>query len=147
MADSANESPHPVVKKVLDSKPPIAKLIDFEVERVAPGHAIAVLEAGPQHANPMGTLHGGVLCDVADAAMGIAFASTLKHDESFTTMNLAINFFRPVWNDRLRAEAQVINRGKNVGCVECEITSSDGKQVAKATSTCCVLREERSKQR
>jgi len=147
MADSANESPHPLVKKVLDSKPSIAKLIDFEVERVAPGRAIAVLEAGPQHANPMGTLHGGVLCDVADAAMGIAFASTLEHDESFTTMNLAINFFRPVWNDRLRAEAQVINRGKNVGYVECEITSSDGKQVAKATSTCCVLREERSKQR
>ncbi len=147
MADSANESPHPLVNKVLDSKPPIAKLIDFEVERVAPGHAIAVLEAGPQHANPMGTLHGGVLCDVADAAMGIAFASTLKHDESFTTMNLAINFFRPVWNDRLRAEARVINRGKNVGYVECEITSSDGKQVAKATSTCCVLRGERSKQR
>jgi len=147
MADSANESPHPLVNKVLDSKPPIAKLIDFEVERVAPGRAIAVLEAGPQHANPMGTLHGGVLCDVADAAMGIAFASTLKHDESFTTMNLAINFFRPVWNDRLRAEARVINRGKNVGYVECEITSSDGKQVAKATSTCCVLRGERSKQR
>jgi uncharacterized protein (TIGR00369 family) len=147
MADSANESPHPLVEKVLDSKPPIAKLIDFEVERVGPGHAIAVLETGPQHANPMGTLHGGVLCDVADAAMGIAFASTLERDESFTTMNLAINFFRPVWNDRLRAEAQVINRGKNVGYVECEITSSDGKQVAKATSTCCVLREERSKQR
>ena len=95
MADSANESPHPLVKKVLDSKPPIAKLIDFEVERVASGRAIAVLEAGPQHANPMGTLHGGVLCDVADAAMGIAFASTLEHDESFTTMNLAINFFDP----------------------------------------------------
>lgn len=147
MADSANESLHPLVNKVLDSKPPIAKLIDFEVERVALGHAIAVLEAGPQHANPMGTLHGGVLCDVADAAMGIAFASTLEHDESFTTMNLAINFFRPVWNDRLRAEARVINRGKNVGYVECEITSSDGKQVAKATSTCCVLRGERSKQR
>jgi acyl-coenzyme A thioesterase PaaI-like protein len=53
----------------------------------------------------------------------------------------------PFGMDRQRAEAQVINRGKNVGYVECEITSSDGKPVAKATSTCCVLREERSKQR
>ena len=147
MTESANESLHPLVKKALDSKPPIAKLIGFEVERVARGHAIAVLEAGPQHANPMGTLHGGVLCDVADAAMGLAFASTLEHDESFTTINLTVNFFRPVWNDRLRAEARVINRGKNVGYVECEITSNDGKQVAKATSTCFVLRGEQSKQR
>ena len=80
------------------------------------------------------------MCDVADAAMGMAFASTLEHDESFTTINLAINFFRPVWEDRLRAEARVIHRGKNVGYVECEINSNDGKQVANPTSTCFVLR-------
>jgi acyl-coenzyme A thioesterase PaaI-like protein len=61
---------------VLDSKPPIT-----EVEQISRGHAVAVLEGGPQHANPMGTLHGGVLCDVADAAVGMAFASTLEHDE------------------------------------------------------------------
>ena len=67
MAESVNESLQPLVKKVLDSKPPIAKLIGFEMERITRGHAIAVLEAGLQHENPMGTLHGGVLCDVADA--------------------------------------------------------------------------------
>jgi uncharacterized protein (TIGR00369 family) len=146
MSDSA-EDPHPLVKKVLNSKPPIAVLIGFEVEKINRGHAIVVLEAGPQHANPMGTLHGGVLCDVADAAMGMAFASTLEHNESFTTVNLTINFLRPVWKERLRAEARVINRGKNVGYVECEIASDSGKQIAKASSTCFVLRGEQSKQR
>jgi Thioesterase superfamily len=45
----------------------------------------------------MGTVHGGILCDVADAAMGIAFVTTLQPDESLTTMSLTINFFRPVW--------------------------------------------------
>jgi len=146
MADSAAD-PHPLVKKVLNSKPPIAQLIGFEVEKINRGHAIAVLEAGPQHANPMDTLHGGVLCDVADAAMGMAFASTLEHNESFTTVNLTINFLRPVWKERLRAEARVINRGKNVGYVECEIAGDSGKQIAKASSTCFVLRGEQSKQR
>lgn len=139
MAGRINEEVHPLVKKVLASKPPIAKLIGFEVDQIELGHATALLEAGPQHANPMGTLLGDVLCDVADAAMGMAFASTLKGDESFTTINITINFFRPVWKEGLRAEARVINRGKNVGYVECEITSSDGKQVATATSTCFVL--------
>lgn len=67
------------------SKPPIAKLIGFEVEQISLVQAAISLESGPQHANPMGTLHGGVLCDVDDAAMGMAFASTLQHDESFTT--------------------------------------------------------------
>src|SRR6202041_2710769 len=77
--------------------PPIAGLIGFKVTAIAPGAATVTLEVGPQHANPMGTLHGGVLCDIADAAMGIAFASTLAQEESFTTVELKINFFRPVW--------------------------------------------------
>ena len=55
------------------------------------------LEAGEQHSNPMGTIHGGVLCDVADAAMGMAFFSTLGDGESFTTLELKINFLRPFW--------------------------------------------------
>ena len=95
----------------------------------------------------MGTLHGGVLCDLADAAMGMAFTSTLAPDESFTTISLGIHFFRPVWNAQLRAEARVMSRGKTVGYVECEVTDGDGKLVAKANSTCFVLRGEQAKVR
>src|SRR2546425_2276803 len=126
---------------------PVARLIGFEAKEIADGRATVMLAAGPQHANPMGTLHGGVLCDLADAAMGMAFASTLAPEESFTTMTLGINFFRPVWQAGLRAEARVVNRGKNVGYVECEVTDQDGKQVAKANSTCFVLRGEHARQR
>jgi len=56
---------------------PVARLIGFEAKQIADGRASVTLAAGPQHANPMGTLHGGILCDIADAAMGMAFASTL----------------------------------------------------------------------
>jgi acyl-coenzyme A thioesterase PaaI-like protein len=51
---------------------PVARLIGFAAEEVADGRAVVTLAAGPQHANPMGTLHGGILCDIADAAMGMA---------------------------------------------------------------------------
>jgi uncharacterized protein (TIGR00369 family) len=95
----------------------------------------------------MGTLHGGVLCDLSDAAMGMAFVSTLAPDETFTTMALNITFFRPVWQTHLRAEARVVNRGKNVGYVECDVTDEDGKRIAKATCTCVVLRGEHARQR
>jgi uncharacterized protein (TIGR00369 family) len=95
----------------------------------------------------MGTLHGGVLCDLADAAMGMAFASTLAPEESFTTMTLSINFFRPVWQARLRAEARVVNRGKNVGYIECDVKDQNGKQIAKVNSTCFILRGEHAKAR
>src|ERR1700694_69278 len=75
---------------------PVARLIGFEAKETADGRAVVTLAAGQQHANPMGTLHGGILCDIADAAMGMAFASTLATGESFTTIELKINFLRPV---------------------------------------------------
>jgi uncharacterized protein (TIGR00369 family) len=95
----------------------------------------------------MGTLHGGVLCDIADAAMGMAFASTLAQDESFTTVELKINFFRPVWEAQLRAEGKVVRRGSSLGYIECEIIDEQGRLVAKAASTCLVLRGENAKGR
>ena len=120
---------------------PIARLIGFEAKDVGGGRATVVLAAGPQHANPMGTLHGGILCDIADAAMGIAFASTLAPEESFTTVELKINFFRPVWQAQLKAEGTVVRRGQTIGYVECTITDDENRLVAKAASTCMVLRD------
>ncbi len=139
--------PHPLVERTRAARAPIAELIGFEVEEISGGRAVATLHAGARHANPMGTLHGGVLCDLADAAMGMAFVSTLTPGESFTTMSLTINFFRPVWSERLRAEAHVVNRSKNTGYVECEITAENGKRIAKAASTCAVLRGEQARTR
>lgn len=120
--------------------PPIARLIGFQITSVRHGESVLELEASDKHANPMGTLHGGVLCDVADAAMGIAFASTLEDDESFTTLELKINFLRPVWKERLRAVGRVVKRGRAVGLVECDVTNAAGALVARSSSTCMVLR-------
>ena len=119
---------------------PVARLLGFEASDVADGHATVTLSAGPQHANPMGTLHGGILCDVADAAMGMAFASTLAPEESFTTVELKINFFRPVWQAQLRAEGTVVQRGRTIGYVECAITDEENRVIARAACTCMVLR-------
>ncbi|HXW90092.1 MAG TPA: PaaI family thioesterase [Terriglobales bacterium] len=123
---------------------PVARLVGFKLKEVAEGRATVVLQAGPQHANPMGTLHGGILCDIADAAMGIAFASTLAPGESFTTIELKINFFRPVWQAELKAEGAVLQRGRSVGYVECNITDEQNRLIAKAASTCTVLRGEKA---
>jgi uncharacterized protein (TIGR00369 family) len=121
---------------------PVARLIGFEAKEIADGRAVVTLAAGPQHANPMGTLHGGILCDIADAAMGMAFASTLALEESFTTVELKINFFRPVWKASLKAEGKVVRRGRSMGYLECEISDERGQLIAKAASTCLVLRGE-----
>jgi len=130
---------HPLLQRAFEGRVPVADLIGFDVTEIAGGRAVATLQSGPQHANPMGTLHGGILCDLADAAMGMAFVSTLESDQSFTTVELRINFFRPVWSAKLVAEAIVIQRGKTTGYVECTVRDESSKLVAKAASTCMVL--------
>src|SRR6266404_7246093 len=84
-------------EKIARGRLPVAELIGFRITEAAGGRAVADFQAGPQHANLNGTLHGGILCDVSDAAMGLAFASTVEGDDSFTTIELKINYFRPVW--------------------------------------------------
>ena len=120
--------------------PPVARLVGFTLREAEPGRAVVDFEADARHANPMGTVHGGILCDVADAAMGIAYAATLGEGESFTTLELKINFLKPVWTGTLVATGRVVKGGRTVGLVECDVTDADEQLVARATSTCMTLR-------
>jgi uncharacterized protein (TIGR00369 family) len=120
--------------------PPVATLIGFSIVSVEPGHVVMGMEAGKQHANPMGTLHGGILGDLADAAMGMAYASSLDEGETFTTLELKINFLKPVWTGQLVATGRLVKGGHTVGLVECDVHDDAGRLVARASSTCMTLR-------
>ncbi len=144
MPDSAVPGKSVVANSAMQARPPVSELIGFELSEAGEGRTVVVLQADTKHFNPMGTVHGGILCDIADAAMGIAFASTLAPGESFTTIELKINFLRPVRKAQLRAAGRVIQRGRTVGYVECDITDENGRLIAKSNSTCFVLRGEQA---
>jgi uncharacterized protein (TIGR00369 family) len=118
---------------------PIGKLLNLTLIREGVGRTTIEFQASDRYANPMGTLHGGVLCDIADAAMGMAYRSTLADGETFATIELKINFLRPVWDARLRAEGRVVRAGSPVGLVECSIYEKQ-RLVARASSTCMTFR-------
>jgi uncharacterized protein (TIGR00369 family) len=120
--------------------PPVATLIGFTLAEVDPGRAVVTLDADRRHANPMGTVHGGVLCDIADAAMGIAYAATLDEGETFTTLELKINFLKPIRTGRLVATGRVVKGGHTVGLIECDVLDDKERLVARASSTCMTLR-------
>jgi uncharacterized protein (TIGR00369 family) len=121
--------------------PAIAKTLGFRLIEVGPGTATMELMADTEiHANPMGTIHGGVLCDIADAAIGTAHATSLKEDESFTSIDLQINFFRPVGNGRIRAVAKPVNVGRQISRYVCDILRDDDKLLAQVSSTVMTLR-------
>ena len=126
------------------SPPAIGQLLGFVLKAIEPGRAVFEMEVDERHHNPMGTLHGGIYCDLADAAMGYAYAATLGEGETFTTVELKINFFRSVRHGKLIAEAKIIKAGSTLGYVECDVKDQNGKLVAKAASTCMKLRKDRS---
>jgi len=127
--------------------PPIAQTLGIDLVHAEPGHVVMEMEVGAHLANPMGTLHGGVLCDIADAAMGMCYASRLAPGETFTTLELKINFLRPVWQGKIRADATMLKGGRTVGLVECRVLTADDQLIAHVTSTCMTLRGEQAQGR
>ena len=122
--------------------PPVGQLLGMRLVEVEEGRAVFELDADSRFWNPMGTVHGGILCDLADGALGVCWASTLGDGETFTTVELKINFLRPVWQGRLRAVGTVTKRGRQIGMTECEVTDERGRLVAKASATVMTLRGE-----
>ena len=119
---------------------PAAQVLGFNVVEVEEGRVVVELDATERLHNPMGTLHGGILCDIADAAMGYAFASTLADDELFSTVELKLNFLKPIFKGKLRAEGKLIKKGASIGLLECYIFDHKQSLVAHSTSTCMVLK-------
>lgn len=124
--------------------PPVAKLIGFKLTSIGSGRATIEFNATEDHANPMGTLHGGILCDISDAAMGMAYASKLEEGETFTTLELKINFLKPFWTGKLVASGKVVSSGKTIGLAVSEVTDEHGRLIAQASSTCMTLKGQKA---
>ncbi len=121
---------------------PVEDIVGFKLIARDNGRAVVLFNPTARHVNPMGTLHGGILCDIADAAMNAAYATTLQDGETFTTLEMKINYLKPVWRSTLRAEGWVVKAGRTIGLAECDIYDENGSLVARATSTCMTLRGE-----
>jgi uncharacterized protein (TIGR00369 family) len=119
----------------------VSELIGMRMVAAEVGRVTFELDAGPEHSSPPGTLHGGILCDLADAAMGCANLSRLEEGESFTTVELKINFLKPVWTGRVTAVGEILKAGRTLALLDCRITDEGGSLVAYATSTQMTLRE------
>jgi uncharacterized protein (TIGR00369 family) len=118
----------------------VGTLVGFRLTGFQDGVVTMEMDAGPQHHNPMGTVHGGIFCDLADAAMGTAMAATLEEGESFTTLQLAASYLRAVREGKLVVTARIVHKGKSVGHAEAEIVDGEGRAVARFTSVCMVMR-------
>ena len=118
---------------------PVTKLLGIKPIEYKKGSAKVAIEVGPLHHNALGTVHGGILTDLADVAFGVAIATTIKIGQGFTTLDIHICYIRPVKKAILIASAKVVHQGRTRAYLECEIHNEDGKLVAKANSNYMIL--------
>ena len=122
--------------------PPIAVLMRMHPVEVEPGRAVFEGKPGEEHYNPIGTVHGGYASTLLDSALGCAVHTTLPAGVGYTTLTLEVKMVRPITRDieRVRAEAQVLHRGRTQATAEAKLTdATTGKLLASGTSTCLIL--------
>jgi uncharacterized protein (TIGR00369 family) len=111
------------------------------IAEAEPGRVVLELEAGPRHRHGGGVVQGGVITQIADAAMGMSLA-TLQEDGMWnTTIELKINFLRPVVEGRLRAVGRVVEMKQTLLFSEADVMDDRGRLVARASSTCMPVPE------
>jgi uncharacterized protein (TIGR00369 family) len=111
------------------------------IAEAEPGRVVVELPVGPQHRHGEGVVQGGVITQIADAAMGITLA-TLQEDGMWnTTIELKINFLRPVIEGRLRAIGRVVEMKQTLFFSEADVIDEKGRLVARASSTCMPVPE------
>jgi uncharacterized protein (TIGR00369 family) len=134
----------PFLEAIRDGRlpaPPVSRLMGFTLAEVDAGRAVFECEPSESHYNPIGTVHGGVISTLLDSALSCAVHTELPAGSGYTTVELKVNFVRPVvaGTGRLRSEGRVIHVGNRLATAEARLTDADGKLYAHAVGTCLVF--------
>ncbi len=120
---------------------PIGQLMDFRPVRFE--HGLAAFEGMPAefHYNPLGTVHGGFAATLLDSALGCAVHTTLKPGFAYTTVELKVNYVRPMTTKTglVTCEGRIISVGSRIATAEAKLTGGDGKLYAHGTATCLIF--------
>jgi uncharacterized protein (TIGR00369 family) len=123
-------------------RPPISELMNFGLTELSEGRAVFTVEPAEYHYNPIGVVHGGLAATLLDSAMGCAIHSTLPANVGYTTLEVKVNYIRPmsVETGVVRCEAKVIHIGGRTATAEGRVLDKSGKLYAHATTTCIIFR-------
>lgn len=120
---------------------PIFETIAFYMAEAEPGRIVYALKPEEFHYNVIGNLHGGIPALLLDSAMGSSIHSTLPAGVGHATIELKINFVRPITiaTGEVRAEAEVIHVGKRTATASGRLVDSAGKLYAHGSTTLLIF--------
>jgi uncharacterized protein (TIGR00369 family) len=138
------EKPIEVFRQMVSGKlpaPPIAESFDFLLTEIENGRAVFEGEPHAKFYNPLGTIHGGFICTLLDSAMACAIHSTLEAGRGSTSIEIKVNFVRPIFEKTgaLKAVGEVVSVGRQIASAEGKLIGADGKLYAHGTTTCFIF--------
>lgn len=121
--------------------PPISEHFEFGLTEVEKGYIVFEGKPKPSYYNPLGTIHGGFIATLLDSTMACAIHSTLEAGKGSTSLEIKVNFVRPIFEKTgtLRAVGEVINVGKQIASAEGKLVDENGKIYAHGTTTCFIF--------
>ena len=121
--------------------PPAASLVGIRIVAAEPGRVTMSLLPGPEHNNPMETMHGGMIATLLDSVMGCAVHTTLAAGRGYTTLEIKVNYLRAVTasSGEITAEGKVVQSGRRTAVAEARVTDAAGRLCATASTTCLVF--------
>ena len=130
------------IKEDRISPPPVANLVGYKICEVDHGYAAFELNPEEYHYNPFATVHGGIVSTLLDTAMTSSVLSTLPKGFSCTTIEIKVNFVKPVTTDTgiLKCEARPIHVGKKLATAEGKMKDKKGVLRAHGVSTCSIFK-------
>ena len=122
---------------------PIGETLGFRAVEVGPGRIVLAGTPDARSYNLIGTVHGGWAASILDTAMALATLATLDAAHDFTTLDIKVNYLRPIaLGTEVRAEGRVLHGGRRVALCEARLTDPAGKLLAHGTGTCLILPRE-----
>lgn len=133
-----------VLRKVVAGEGPLAPIMEtmnFKLVEVDEGRAVFAMTPAEYHYNPIGVVHGGVAATLLDSAMGCAVNSALPVGMGFTTLEIKVNYLRPLTmtTGPVRAVGAVVQLGRRIAVAEGSLSDASGKLYATASATCLIL--------
>jgi uncharacterized protein (TIGR00369 family) len=120
---------------------PIGDTLGFRLVEAEKGHVILVGDPDERSFNLMGTLHGGWPAAILDTAMALSTLSSLDEHHHFTTVDIKINYLRPITREtgEVRAEGRLLHGGRRIALCEGRLLDPGGKLLCHGTSTCLII--------
>jgi uncharacterized protein (TIGR00369 family) len=137
-------SGHELLEAIRDERipaPPIAKLMGFSIQEIGEGRVVFTCELDESLYNPIGTVHSGLVCTLADTVIGCSVHTLLEPGVGYTSIDLSVSYLRPVHADgtALRATGLVTRPGRRVAFANAEIVDASGKVVATASGSVLIM--------